>query len=253
MLIEDDEEAEKNSSADNNQILPQNRTSQSSSDEIETNKVPDQIPTVDLENQRRLTNTRRKAQDTKQNYSRGRTQREDTQTRKQQCDVALLGDSMIKYVDVRKLRHGTNKQVTVRTFSECRTDEMTHYIKPTLALKPKQVIIHVGKNYLKTKSTTEIIQNVQNLGTQVKQDNPHTDISLSQIIIRRDDTSLLNKLVEVNKCIQDLCEQENWGIIDNRNITNMHLNPYGLHLNKHGSAILAKNIKQHINNNIGTH
>ena len=30
----------------------------------------------------------------------------------------------------------------------------------------------------------------------------------------------------------------------------MHLNPYGLHLNKRGSAILAKNIKLHITNNI---
>ena len=75
---------------------------------------------------------------------------------------------MIKYVDVRKLHHGTNKQVTVRTFSGCRADEMTHYIKTTLTLKPTQVIIHVGTIDLKTKSTTEIKQNLQNLGNQVK-------------------------------------------------------------------------------------
>ena len=127
---------------------------------------------------------------------------------------------------------------------------MAHYIKPTLALKPKQVIIHVGTNDLKTKSPGEIIYNLKNLGNQAKQENPCSDVSLSQIVIRSDDTRLQNKLVEVNKCIQDLCEQENWGVIDNSNISNMHLNPYGLHLNKRGSAILAKNIKLHITNNI---
>ncbi len=137
---------------------------------------------------------------------------------KQQCDVALVGDSMIKHVDVRKRRHSTNKQVTVRTFSGCRTDEMAHYIKPTLALKPKQVIIHVGTDDLKTKSPAEIIYNLKNLhGPKPK--NPRTDVSLSEIIIRSEDTRLRDKLVEVNKCMQDLCEQENWGLIDNRNVT----------------------------------
>ena len=106
---------------------------------------------------------------------------------------------------------------------------MGHYIKPTLALKPKQVIIHVGTNDLKTKSPAEIIYNLKNLGYQAKQESPCTDVSLSQIIIRSEDTRLQNKLVEVDKCIQDLCEQENWGLIDNINISNMHLNPYGLH------------------------
>jgi hypothetical protein len=77
--------------------------------------------------------------------------------------VALVGDSMIKHV--RKLRHGTSKQVTVR----CRTDEMAHYIKPTLALKTKQVIIHVGTNDLKTKSPAEIIYKLQNFSWAIRQ------------------------------------------------------------------------------------
>ena len=233
LQIEDDDEAAMSGDAGNNQTLVHKKT-----------------PTIDHEKKRRLKNTLRNIQDTKQNSLPISNQRDTIQPKKQQCDVALVGDSMIKHVDVRKLRHGTNKQVTVRTFSGCRTDEMAHYIKPTLALKPKQVIIHVGTNDLKTKSPAEIIYNLKNLGNQAKQENPCTDVSLSQIIIRSDDTRLQNKLVEVNKCIQDLCEQENWGLIDNSNISNMHLNPYGLHLNKRVSAMLAKNIKLHITNNI---
>ncbi|CAB4044712.1 Furin, partial, partial [Paramuricea clavata] len=233
LQIEDDDEAVMSGDAGNNQTV-----------------VPKMTPTIDHEKKRRLKNTLRNIQDTKQNSLPTSNQRDTIQPKKQQCDVAFVGDSMIKHVDVRKLRHGTNKQVTVRTFSGCRTDEMAHYIKPTLALKPKQVIIHVGTNDLKTKSPAEIIYNLKNLGNQAKQENPRTGVSLSQIIIRSDDTRLQNKLVEVNKCIQDLCEQENWGLIDNSNISNMHLNPYGLHLNKRGSALLAKNIKLHITSNI---
>ena len=115
---------------------------------------------------------------------------------------------------------------------------MTRYIKPMLSLKPKEVIIPVGTNDLKTKSKTEIIENLQHPGNQVKQDHPNAVVSLSQVAIIRDDARLKSKLVKVNKCMQDLCEQENWGLIDNSNITNMHLNPYGLH----GSATLDKKI-----------
>ena len=245
LQIENDEEAEKSNNADNN-------NQSCSSQESESNKVPREVPVIDLLDKSRLTNSRRKAQNTKKNFVQRSYQRE-TGTTKQQCEVALVGDSMIKYVDVRKLRLGTNKQVTARTFPGCRTDEMSHYIKPTLALKPKQVIIHIGTNDLKTKSTAEITRNLQNLGNQVKQDNPRAEVLLSQIITRSDDTSLQNKLPEVNKCMRDICEQENWGLIDDSNITNMHLNPYGLHLNKRGSAILAKNIKLHIANNVDDH
>ena len=88
-LLEDDEAAEKNSSADYSQTLPQDRTSQPSSEKVETNKVHDETSTVDPENQRRLTNTQRKARDTKlknptkELTTQRRTQRDDTETRKQ--------------------------------------------------------------------------------------------------------------------------------------------------------------------------
>ncbi|CAB4040191.1 Hypothetical predicted protein, partial [Paramuricea clavata] len=140
---ENDDEAVMSGEAGNNQTLVSKKT-----------------PTIDHEKKRRLKNTLRNTQDTKQNSLPICNQRNTIQPKKQQCDVALLGDFMIKHVDVRNLRHGTNKQVTVRTFSGCRTDEMAHYIKPTLALKPKQVIILVGTNDLKTKSPAEIIYNL---------------------------------------------------------------------------------------------
>ena len=56
------------------------------------------------------------------NTTKAMNQRDNDRPNRPHCDVALVGDSTIKYVDTRKLRYGTNKQATTRTFSGCRTD-----------------------------------------------------------------------------------------------------------------------------------
>ena len=165
------------------------------------------------------------------------------------CDVAILGDSMIKHVDAWKLRQSTNKKIIVRTFSGAKTADMKHYIKPTLSLNPKHIIIHTGTNYLKTKTPADIVRDMASLGKLVKHRNPKMDVSLSEVIVRNDKSNLNNKSREVNKLMSDLCEQENWRLIENNNINNAHLNSYGLHLNKRGSSALANNFKIHIVNN----
>ena len=48
--------------------------------------------------------------------------------------------------------------------------------------------------------------------------------------------------MRVNADIQNVCEQNNWKLISNENINRSHLNSYGVHLNRLGTAILAKNI-----------
>ena len=48
--------------------------------------------------------------------------------------------------------------------------------------------------------------------------------------------------MRVNADIQNVCEQNNWKLISNENIYRSHLNSYGVHLNRQGTAILAKNI-----------
>ena len=52
------------------------------------------------------------------------------------------GDSMIKFIDARKLRHSTNMRIAVKTFPGARTEDMMHYVKPTLNKQPNQLIIH---------------------------------------------------------------------------------------------------------------
>ena len=87
---------------------------------------------------------------------------------------------------------------------------------------------------MKTKSPAEIARNPPHVRIHVKRGNSQAEVSLSQITVKTDDTRMKNKLIEVNKRMQATCQQKNWGLIDNGNISNMHLNPYGLHLNKRG-------------------
>ena len=72
--------------------------------------------------------------------------------------------------------------------------------------------------------------------------NPSTKVSISEIITRTDDPNLAAKIKRVNADIQKVCKQNNWRLISNENINRSHLNSYGVHLNRQGTANLAKNI-----------
>ena len=57
------------------------------------------------------------------------------------------------------------------------------------------------------------------------------------------DESLTRKVTLYNSLLAKLCLERNWQLISHNNIDKSHLNSYGLHLNKNGTSILAKNIK----------
>ena len=59
--------------------------------------------------------------------------------------VAVVGDSIVKEIKGHLLstKHDT---VVVKSFSGATTKQMYDYIKPTLEMKPDQLVIHVGTN-----------------------------------------------------------------------------------------------------------
>ena len=61
---------------------------------------------------------------------------------RQHASVAILGDSMLKYVSSAHLRRSTKANVQVKTFPGARVDDMKFYVKPTLARAPDCVILH---------------------------------------------------------------------------------------------------------------
>ena len=77
--------------------------------------------------------------------------------------MVVLGDSIVKYVQGRNL--STKVRSVVKSFSGSRVDHMFHYMKPSLELKPDEIILHVGTNDLKYSRQNMLLSALQILVT----------------------------------------------------------------------------------------
>ena len=75
----------------------------------------------------------------------------------------------------------------------------------------------------------------------IKQDSPNTKIALSTLVIRANKPDSKAKVQKVNKELTELCEYKAYDLIKHENIEARHMNPYGIHLNRHGSSVMASN------------
>ena len=158
---------------------------------------------------------------------------------------------MIKHLDKRRLQQSiTSKPHKVRTetYSGANIAAMKHHRKPCLESKPEKIIPHVGTNDLCNKEATEIAEGIIQVGQQIKQESRKTEIIISQIVNRTDKAGMTKKITEVNELPERYCKLNKWALIKHSNIEFNHLNSYGLHLNRSGTAMLAKNITSFLNN-----
>ena len=63
--------------------------------------------------------------------------------------TVLVGDSIIKQRQGWKLGKKVGHRIVVKSFSGATTSDMKHYLKPTLAKNPLQILLHVGTNDLR--------------------------------------------------------------------------------------------------------
>ena len=122
---------------------------------------------------------------------------------------------------------------------------MKDYIKPTIARKPDMVILHTGRNDLRSKQNpSDIANEIINLAKNIN--NSGTEVSISLLIPRGDRLSEKGK--EVNKELQEKCTAENFAFILHKNINSkLDLFPDKLHPNKKGQGILKGNFRKFIN------
>lgn len=154
--------------------------------------------------------------------------------------VAIIGDSIVKEVKGHLL--STPKQnVVVKSFSGATIKQMYDYSKPTLEMKPDQLVIHVGTNDLKkTSKNDEIVDNIIDLALHCYRSND-IPVVISSLTHRED--NFKDRIGLINEQLKAKCEERNIGYIDNSNIGKFHLNRSKLHLNAKGTATLAKNLK----------
>ena len=163
--------------------------------------------------------------------------------------VIIAGDSMLKFINGRKLSSQISNQglTYVKAFPGATVEDMSDYIMPSLRRKPEEVILHVGTNNLKSSEPRDIAEGIINLGLKIQNHSPDCKITISSLISRSDQT-LNGKIKDVNKIVNQLAKQHAWRTIPHSNIKNEHLNASGLHLNVQGTKLLAKNLISHLRN-----
>ena len=116
---------------------------------------------------------------------------------------------------------------------------MEDYIKPTVKLSPKQIILICGTNNLPSSEIQKPLQKTLLLSPKTSK---LIKIPISGIIPRRDTFNL--KAKQVNETLKKICEEEKIPFISRFGInTSFHLNSRGLHLSKEGATQLSQNFK----------
>jgi hypothetical protein len=161
---------------------------------------------------------------------------QNPKTREIGSDIIVIGDSIIKNIQPRKL---SRKKVHKYTFPGKTAEEIEKEINfDSLKAIPSHVIVHAGTNNLPLESASECAQKIEKLAAKVKSQFPYSKIGLSGLTARRD-VAMPEKIDEVNKELQHICMQLDVSFIDNTTIDDTCLNGSKLHLNAKGSAILA--------------
>ena len=162
--------------------------------------------------------------------------------------VIIAGDSIIKHLNGFKMSTGKAK-VQISPFPGCTTLDMNDHIKPILQKKPDKFIVHVGTNSLRGNETsTKCAEEIISLAKTVKSSLPKTTVFVSGLTTRTDNGNMEAKVYEVNSALKRFCQQNHLNFIAHNNITPNHLNRSGIHLNKMGTSLLARNFNNSIFN-----
>ena len=177
-----------------------------------------------------------------QNRKNNSEQEKDKKPNKEQekgKSVVILGDSMVKYLNgwetSEKIK---NCKVYVPSFPGAKVQCMDDYKKPSIRDKPYYFIIHVRTNDLNSEVSPKFIaESIEDLAMSLKTES--NDVSVSNIILRTENSLLNQKGCEVNSHMKDLCEERNLYLTDNtKKFGSHHLNKGKLHLNRKRSKLL---------------
>ena len=136
----------------------------------------------------------------------------------------------------------------MKQFSGAKTKCMKDYMKPSLRENPDHFILNVGTNDLNTERSPELIaKSIVDLATTLKGNS--RDLSVSNIIVRGDNSNLNEKECEVNAHLTEMCKKRTLNLINHSKKTKPnHLNRGKLHLNQKGSKILGDAFLKEISN-----
>jgi lysophospholipase L1-like esterase len=144
---------------------------------------------------------------------------------------------MIKNIQGPKLGKEVGNRVVVKSFPGATSEDMRHYIKPTIDRSPNRIVLHCGTNDLKNSSPTEFAERVASLASEIEKTS-EIKVIISELVARRD---MNDQVKTVNKQLRKHCQSNGWTLIQHNNISFADLNRGGLHLNHEGNCKFFKN------------
>ena len=111
--------------------------------------------------------------------------------------VFITGDSLTK--DLHGWMMSRTKQVKVHTFPGATSTDMQDFLIPLIKKEPKEILLHIGTNDLRSSTPQEVFSNINGLGKMVT--SKGIKCSMSGIIVRNDSYS--SKGQEVNRLLKE--------------------------------------------------
>ncbi len=113
------------------------------------------------------------------------------------------------------------------------------------AEKPTSVIIHLGTNNIASSFVDTSLNVFKSLMDQILNVDQNIKVAVSSLITQRNYAHLF-WIKEFNARLSDMCIMNNWTYIANDNIDCAYLARDGLHLNRAGVSLLARNYISYI-------
>ena len=151
--------------------------------------------------------------------------------------IYIVSDSMLNQIDETRLSKEVD--VKVRCHGGCTIQCMYTHMAEIINAKPEYILLHIGTNDCKTKTSDVVIQELNKLTKYIKIVLPSSQLIISLPTMRFD-----NKVPKaiVSMVNFKLLKEANYYFLDNSNITEEHIGKKGLHFNAQGVKIMAKNI-----------
>ena len=129
--------------------------------------------------------------------------------------------------------------VKIRPHPGASTEDLIDHIKPAIRKNPDIVVIHTGTNDLQ--NNCNIVKKAKKLVSAVKEVDKDNSIKIAfSSIINREDEDFKDKIMDVNNKLKNYCNSAGMDFINNLNIDGSCLSRGKLHLNRKGTAALAK-------------
>ena len=178
----------------------------------------------------------------------GRTSEATSSPTKTEDDriTVVVGDSIIKNLQGRKLGKAVGHWVVVKPFPGATIHDMKSHIIPTIEKSPDQICLHIGTNDLRFKEPNMVADAIVDLAREIE-NSCDAEIVLSEIATRNDAHG--DAVQTVNRPLKHFCRKNGWKLISHANITQNGLNKGGLHLNREGNDLLHRNFVNFLRNN----